>query len=117
MRGGLTVLDLESRPAKSVDDVFVENALVERCRQIGIRADYWVVNDPRVARSLLEAGATIWDLPAGFANKWEHQFVTWAEKAMPDSPLIAKRTKWLVALREGRNPFDDGTLAALREEQ
>jgi glycerophosphoryl diester phosphodiesterase len=33
-------------------------ALLERCRRLGIRADYWVVNDPGDARSLLEAGAT-----------------------------------------------------------
>lgn len=29
-----------------------------RCRLLGIRADYWVVNDPDEARSLLGAGAT-----------------------------------------------------------
>jgi glycerophosphoryl diester phosphodiesterase len=31
---------------------------LERCRKLGIRADYWVVNDPDQARALLDAGAT-----------------------------------------------------------
>jgi glycerophosphoryl diester phosphodiesterase len=31
---------------------------LRRCRALGIRADYWVVNDPEDARSLLAAGAT-----------------------------------------------------------
>lgn len=33
-------------------------ALLDRCRRLGIRADYWVVNDPSEARALLTAGAT-----------------------------------------------------------
>jgi glycerophosphoryl diester phosphodiesterase len=31
---------------------------LERCRRLGIRADYWVVNEPNDARTLLAAGAT-----------------------------------------------------------
>ena len=31
---------------------------LDRCRLLGIRADYWVVNDPDEARTLLAAGAT-----------------------------------------------------------
>jgi glycerophosphoryl diester phosphodiesterase len=31
---------------------------LRRCRLLGIRADYWVVNDPEEARELLAAGAT-----------------------------------------------------------
>ena len=31
---------------------------LDRCRRLGIRADYWVVNDPDEARTLLAAGAT-----------------------------------------------------------
>jgi len=31
---------------------------LDRCRRLGIRADYWVVNDPHEARTLLAAGAT-----------------------------------------------------------
>jgi len=31
---------------------------LRRCRLLGIRADYWVVNDPAEARALLTAGAT-----------------------------------------------------------
>jgi glycerophosphoryl diester phosphodiesterase len=33
-------------------------SFLERCRRLGIRADYWVVNDPAEARALLAAGAT-----------------------------------------------------------
>ena len=29
-----------------------------RCRQLGLRVDYWVVNDPDQARALIERGAT-----------------------------------------------------------
>ncbi len=32
--------------------------LLRRCRTLGIRADYWVVNEPDAARTLLGAGAT-----------------------------------------------------------
>jgi glycerophosphoryl diester phosphodiesterase len=32
--------------------------LLARCRRLGIRADYWVVNDPEAARRLLDDGAT-----------------------------------------------------------
>jgi len=31
---------------------------LEKCRLLGIRTDYWVVNDPAEARTLLDAGAT-----------------------------------------------------------
>jgi glycerophosphoryl diester phosphodiesterase len=33
-------------------------ALIRRCRRLGIRVDYWVVNEPETARALLDAGAT-----------------------------------------------------------
>jgi len=33
-------------------------SFLDRCRRLGIRADYWVVNQPEEARSLLAAGAT-----------------------------------------------------------
>jgi glycerophosphoryl diester phosphodiesterase len=32
--------------------------LLDRCRTLGLRADYWVVNDPAAARDLLTRGAT-----------------------------------------------------------
>jgi len=35
---------------------------------------------PDATATLVAAGASIWDLPAGFLNKWEHQFVVWAER-------------------------------------
>ena len=35
---------------------------------------------PDATGPLVAAGASIWDLPAGFRNKWEHQFVAWAER-------------------------------------
>jgi glycerophosphoryl diester phosphodiesterase len=34
------------------------SAFIERCRELGLRVDFWVVNDPGVARGLLAAGAT-----------------------------------------------------------
>jgi glycerophosphoryl diester phosphodiesterase len=33
-------------------------SFLDRCRTLGIRADYWVVNDPDEARDLLATGAT-----------------------------------------------------------
>lgn len=42
---------------------------VARCRRLGLRVDYWVVNDPLQARALLDAGATgvMTDDPAAIA--------------------------------------------------
>jgi glycerophosphoryl diester phosphodiesterase len=31
---------------------------ITRCRRLGLRVDYWVVNQPAAARTLLAAGAT-----------------------------------------------------------
>ena len=31
---------------------------IARCRAVGLRVDYWVVNDPDEARELLASGAT-----------------------------------------------------------
>ena len=31
---------------------------IARCRALGLRVDYWVVDDPQKARQLLDAGAT-----------------------------------------------------------
>lgn len=31
---------------------------IQRCRMLGFRVDYWVINDPGAARELLSAGAT-----------------------------------------------------------
>ena len=36
---------------------------------------------PDVTEAYLVAGGSIWDVPAGFVNKWEQQFVSWAERA------------------------------------
>ena len=36
---------------------------------------------PDAAPALIAAGASIWDMPAGFLHKWEQQFVAWAEGA------------------------------------
>jgi glycerophosphoryl diester phosphodiesterase len=33
-------------------------SFLRRCRRLGLRVDYWVVNDPEEARTLLAAGAT-----------------------------------------------------------
>ena len=42
---------------------------IARCRALGLRVDYWVVDDPREARQLLDAGATgiMSDDPAAIA--------------------------------------------------
>lgn len=44
-------------------------SFLARCRALGLRADYWVVNDPQQARALLDAGATgvMSDDPAAIA--------------------------------------------------
>ncbi|MDJ0847194.1 MAG: DUF4350 domain-containing protein [Myxococcota bacterium] len=36
---------------------------------------------PDATEAYVAAGGSIWDLPAGFVNKWEQQFVAWAERA------------------------------------
>ncbi len=36
---------------------------------------------PDATAELVAAGASIWDMPAGFLHKWEQQFVAWAERA------------------------------------
>jgi hypothetical protein len=35
---------------------------------------------PEATAELVAAGASIWDMPAGFVHKWEQQFVAWAER-------------------------------------
>lgn len=35
---------------------------------------------PDATGALVAAGASIWDMPAGFLHKWEQQFVAWAER-------------------------------------
>ncbi|HSN55803.1 MAG TPA: glycerophosphodiester phosphodiesterase family protein [Candidatus Sulfomarinibacteraceae bacterium] len=44
-------------------------SFLSRCRALGLRADFWVVNDPQRARALLDAGATgiMSDDPAAIA--------------------------------------------------
>ncbi|HOC43475.1 MAG TPA: glycerophosphodiester phosphodiesterase family protein [Thermoanaerobaculales bacterium] len=48
---------------------------IQRCRAMGLRADFWVVNDPGDARELLERGATgiITDDPARIAGVFQGQ--------------------------------------------
>jgi hypothetical protein len=36
---------------------------------------------PDATGPLVAAGASVWDMPAGFLHKWEQQFVAWAERA------------------------------------
>ena len=36
-------------------------------------------NLPDATPALINAGGGVWDLAAGFVNKWEHRFVAWAE--------------------------------------
>ncbi len=36
---------------------------------------------PNAIAELVAAGASVWDMPGGFVNKWEHAFVAWAERS------------------------------------
>lgn len=53
IRGHAAQIPVQSGPIRLDRDDFLK-----RCRTLGIRADYWVVNDPGEARKLLAAGAT-----------------------------------------------------------
>jgi glycerophosphoryl diester phosphodiesterase len=53
IRGQAAQIPVRSRGIRLDRPVFLG-----RCRRLGIRADYWVVNDPEEARTLLAAGAT-----------------------------------------------------------
>lgn len=53
IRGHAAQIPLRSGPIR-----LDRKAFLNRCRILGIRADYWVVNDPDEARTLLAAGAT-----------------------------------------------------------
>jgi len=48
---------------------------IARCRALGLRVDYWVVDDPQEARRLLDAGATgiMTDDPASIAPVFREQ--------------------------------------------
>lgn len=114
--------DALAREADNTDDVAVANdvcwlgaldgaarqvlPLCERGVAIG-RGDGNIRDTRGVARVLVgdRAGA-IEDFKA---------FIGWAKNAAPQSTLISKREAWIVALEQGRNPFDAGTLAALRK--
>ncbi len=45
---------------------------------------------PDAAAALVNADASIWDMPAGFVNKWEHPFVVWAERAGIELDYLAQ---------------------------
>ena len=116
--------DALARQADNTDDVYVANQvcwvgsldgaprqvlpLCERAVALG-RGDGNVRDSRGVARALLgdRAGA-IEDFKA---------FIAWAQRAQPESPLIAKREAWLATLEQGRNPFDADVLAALRKSE
>ena len=53
IRGHAAQIPMRSGPIR-----LDRSAFLDRCRILGIRADYWVVNDPDEARTLLAAGAT-----------------------------------------------------------
>ena len=53
IRGHAAQVPLRSGPIR-----LDRQGFLDRCRKLGIRADYWVVNDPDEARTLLTAGAT-----------------------------------------------------------
>ena len=53
IRGHAAQIPVQSGPIR-----LDRHDFLHRCRTLGIRADYWVVNDPEEARTLLTAGAT-----------------------------------------------------------
>ncbi len=53
IRGHAAQIPVQSGPIR-----LDRHDFLRRCRTLGIRADYWVVNDPEEARKLLSAGAT-----------------------------------------------------------
>lgn len=53
IRGHAAQIPVQSGPVR-----LDRRGFLQRCRILGIRADYWVVNDPGEARKLLSAGAT-----------------------------------------------------------
>ena len=53
IRGHAAQIPVQSGPIR-----LDRRGLLHRCRILGIRADFWVVNDPQEARTLLVAGAT-----------------------------------------------------------
>jgi glycerophosphoryl diester phosphodiesterase len=65
LRGHAAHVPLRSGPVR----LDVRSFLV-RCRRLGLRADFWVVNDPQQAQRLFEAGATgiMTDDPASLAH-------------------------------------------------
>ncbi len=60
---------------------------IRRCRALGVRADYWVVNDPDDAVTLLRRGATgvMTDVPARIADAVR------ARRTAPAEPAVAQR--------------------------
>jgi glycerophosphoryl diester phosphodiesterase len=62
---------------------------LEKCRKLGIRTDFWVVNDPTEARALLDAGATgvMTDDPARIAPVFRER--TFERSAHPGKRGIA----------------------------
>ncbi len=53
IRGHAAQIPMRSGPIR-----LDRRAFLDRCKKLGLRADYWVVNDPDEARTLLTAGAT-----------------------------------------------------------
>jgi len=45
-------------PTRSGPIRLARRRFIEKCRKLGIRTDFWVVNDPATAGALLDAGAT-----------------------------------------------------------
>jgi hypothetical protein len=59
----------------------VASPVATRLPASGRRAMGGPLGLPDAAADLISADASIWDMPGGFVNKWEHQFVAWAENA------------------------------------
>ncbi|HHQ48760.1 MAG TPA: hypothetical protein ENK19_07740 [Acidobacteria bacterium] len=68
--------DVAAVPVKQGPVRLDASSFIARCHRLGLRLDYWVVNDPEEARRLLDAGATgiVTDDPARivpvFRERW-----------------------------------------------
>jgi len=75
--GALAQLSLSGRAAQWPPHAwpihFAQRGLIERCHRLGMRVDFWTINDPDEARRLLDLGAdgVMTDDPARVARAFE----------------------------------------------
>jgi tetratricopeptide (TPR) repeat protein len=86
--------------------------IITACEQVIVLADEENIGFYRDTRGLNRA------LNGDFAGAIEdfRAFVEYAPENDMDEEMIARREAWIAALEAGENPFDEATLAELREE-